>query len=76
MVTVFVSYPLKYMSLKISNFLLDFVENKTFSIQKLVPFGNIKWAFPVPSIKSAGPDIVCMTDLLVLILKNISLISE
>ena len=46
------------MSLKLNKFLLEFGENSALFIENFVPLGNVKWALPIPSIKSAGPDIV------------------
>ena len=37
---------------------MDQVAYNAFFMDNIVPFGNIIWAFPEPSITSDGPDIV------------------
>jgi hypothetical protein len=51
------------MSLKLNKFLFDFGEYKASLMTNFVPFGNMNIALPVPSIRSAGPEIVFITPL-------------
>ena len=50
--------PFLRISLKLSKFLLDFLEYKASFIWNLVPFGNVMFALPKPSIKFIVPDMV------------------
>ena len=58
------------MSLKLNKFLLELGEYRALFMENFVPFGNVKFALPVSSITSAGPDIVLTTILVSFILEK------
>ena len=51
-------YPFRRMSLKLNKFRVDRVAYNALCMDNIVPFGNIIWAFPEPSITSDCLDIV------------------
>ena len=67
---------MKIYVIKTQQFFLDFGENKASFMKNFDPFGNIKLALPVPSIKFTGPDIILIIALLTLNQRSISYIYE